>query len=68
MGGSAGVGKIVLKEDAVLNMTDKAEVNEFTWKWIYENSSITLSGSAKVKDYALIKMEHPVNKRLTING
>ena len=67
MGGSAGVGKIVLKEDAVLNMTDKAEVNEFTWKWIYENSSITLSGSAKVKDYALIKMEHPVNKRLTIN-
>ena len=68
MSGSAKAGKIVTEKDAVLSMTDKAEVDELVWTWIYDDGLITLSGSAKVKDYLrLHDINFPVNAKLIIN-
>lgn len=68
MSGSAKAGKIVTEKDAVLSMTDKAEVDELVWTWIYDDGLITLSGSAKVNDYLrLHDINFPVNAKLIIN-
>lgn len=49
-------------------MTDKAEVDELVWTWIYDDGLITLSGSAKVNDYLrLHDINFPVNAKLIIN-
>ena len=67
IGGSAKAGTIFVKEDSVLNMTDNAETDELIWERFYLESTITLSGSAKVNNYAQIDIENPVGGKLTMN-